>query len=221
MSRSRYSDDENSSKVSRSNNNKRYVEPIKQDNYQSKRTKTNETKEIWGNIDKEQDEENKFNKPPEEVVEKVKADFGLSGALAKDEATGNLLNGVLLKYTEPLDAAKPTKQWRFYVFKGEEVVETLYIHRKSCYLVGRDNRVVDIVALHESCSKQHAVIQFRRVDDDIVKPYIIDLGSANKTFLNGNAVEDSRYYELMEKDIVKFGCSSREYVLLHGNSAKG
>ena len=38
----------------------------------------------------------------------------------------------------------------------------------------------------------------------VVKPYIMDLGSTHKTFLNGNEIEDSRYYELREKDLIKF-----------------
>jgi len=51
-------------------------------------------------------------------------------------------------------------------------------------------------------------------------PYIIDLGSANGTYLNNEKVEPQRYYELKEKDVVKFGYSSREYVLLHENSGE-
>jgi len=43
--------------------------------------------------------------------------------------------------------------------------------------------------------------------------------STNKTYLNGAAIEPRRYYELKEQDTLKFGFSSREYVLLHENSA--
>lgn len=48
-----------------------------------------------------------------------------------------------------------------------------------------------------------------------VRPYIIDLGSGNGTYLNNQRIESQRYYELKEKDVLKFGFSSREYVLLH------
>lgn len=48
-----------------------------------------------------------------------------------------------------------------------------------------------------------------------VRPYIIDLGSGNGTYLNNQRIEPQRYYELKEKDVLKFGFSSREYVLLH------
>jgi smad nuclear-interacting protein 1 len=52
-----------------------------------------------------------------------------------------------------------------------------------------------------------------------VKPYVIDLNSSNGTYLNNQKIDPQRYVELREKDVVKFGYSSREYVLLHEHSA--
>ena len=40
--------------------------------------------------------------------------------------------------------------------------DMLVLGRQSCYLLGRDRMVVDIPIDHPSCSKQHAVIQFRQ-----------------------------------------------------------
>ncbi|KAJ7960726.1 FHA domain-containing protein DDL [Quillaja saponaria] len=161
-----------------------------------------------------------------EEKQKQKPSFELSGKLA---AETNRVKGVTLLFNEPPDARKPDIRWRLYVFKAGEVLnEPLYIHRQSCYLFGRERRVADIPTDHPSCSKQHAVIQFRQVEKEqpdgyIVKfgrPYLMDLGSTNKTFLNDNPIEPQRYYELREKDTIKFGNSSREYVLLHENSAQ-
>ncbi|CAN0458556.1 unnamed protein product, partial [Discosporangium mesarthrocarpum] len=82
---------------------------------------------------------------------------------------------------------------------------TLHIHRQSAYLVGREKRVADIVVIHPSCSKQHAVIQYRlyeRVDEKegvtkrSIRPYIMDLESTNGTFINNERVEPARYIEL-------------------------
>lgn len=42
----------------------------------------------------------------------------------------------------------------------------------------------------------------------------MDLNSANKTFLNGSAIDDSRFIELRESDVIKFAYSTREYVLV-------
>ncbi|KAG2209080.1 hypothetical protein INT46_003655 [Mucor plumbeus] len=99
----------------------------------------------------------------EEPIEKVEPNFGLSGKLA---AETNTVKGVELKYNEPPEAAKPSTKWRLYVFKGDEQVDLLHIHRQSSYLIGRDRVVVDIPVDHPSCSKQHAVLQYRIVTEE-------------------------------------------------------
>ncbi|KAL7418446.1 hypothetical protein Q5752_006904 [Cryptotrichosporon argae] len=149
-----------------------------------------------------------------------KPNFGSSGLLAKET---NTVKGVQLKYNEPPEARKPLKNWRLYVFKGEEQVDLIHIYKQSAYLVGRDEVVTDIPIAHPSCSKQHAAIQFRQVTardefgetSTAVKPFIIDLDSTNGTYVNDEEVPKSRYYELRNTDVIKFGTSSREYVLLH------
>jgi smad nuclear-interacting protein 1 len=150
----------------------------------------------------------------------------LSGALAKDERTGNIVNGVVLKFTEPAEAAMPDKQWRFYVYKGDALVETLHLHRRSCFLLGRDVRVADIPLQHPSCSLQHAVLQFRsipviverdgeREKEEQIRPYLLDLQSSHGTKLNGETIQSARYYELKPGDLLNFAHSTRDYVLLH------
>ncbi|XP_061193465.1 smad nuclear interacting protein 1-like [Saccostrea echinata] len=156
-------------------------------------------------------------------VEKEKPNFSTSGKLAEDT---NVYRGVVIKYNQPPEARKPKTRWRLYPFKGDEALPVLHIHRQSAYLIGRDRIVVDIPVDHPSCSKQHAVLQFRLVEftrsdgstGRRVRPYIIDLGSANGTFVNNNQIEAQRFVELMEKDMIKFGFSSREYVILHEKS---
>lgn len=85
--------------------------------------------------------------------------------------------------------------------------------------------IADFPVEHPSCSKQHAVIQFRYVEkkkvnefgdkqSGKVRPYVIDLESANGTSVNGDAVPGGRYVELRDKDVLRFGLSSREYVLM-------
>jgi smad nuclear-interacting protein 1 len=39
--------------------------------------------------------------------------------------------------------------------------DLLHLSRQSCYLFGRDQAVVDVPLEHTSCSKQHAVLQYR------------------------------------------------------------
>lgn len=169
----------------------------------------------WGKRDKGKSEESE--------TKKEKPNFGLSGKLAEDT---NKVNGVVIKYAEPPEARIPKKRWRLYPFKGEQSLPTLYIHRQSCYLVGRDRKICDIPVDHPSCSKQHAALQYRLMpyerndgtEGKRVIPYIIDLESANGTFLNNKQIDAKKYVQLMEKDVLKFGFSTREYVILHENA---
>ena len=158
-----------------------------------------------------------------EKKDKEKPNFALSGALG---AETNTYKGVVIKYGEPAEARVPKTKWRLYAFKGEEKLPILHIHRQSAYLLGRERRIVDIPTDHPSCSKQHAVLQYKlasykREDGRTarrVQPYIIDLGSANGTYVNGDRIDAQKYVQLLEKDVLKFGFSSREYVLLRDDS---
>ncbi|GHJ88598.1 hypothetical protein NliqN6_5000 [Naganishia liquefaciens] len=179
------------------------------------------------------------SQPPERAKSPPKPNFANSGLLAAESNTVRVtseqaskagtpdVTGVVLKYHEPPEARKPAKNWRLYVFKGKEQVELIQIHKQSAYLVGRDRIVSDIPIAHPSASKQHAVIQYRQITEKnefgdtktMIKPFIIDLDSTNGTFVNGTEIPASRYYELKQSDVIKFGESTREYVLLHEESA--
>ena len=174
----------------------------------------------WG-TKAEDDEDDERERRYEADEDAAKPDFGLSGALAKDENTGNVYKGHVLKWTEPDDARKPVDRWRIYEYKNGEQVKILHIHRQSAFLIGRIKDIADILTMHPSCSGQHAVLQFRLkiLKDDldevrVVLPYVMDLESTNGTFLNGERLAPARYVELREKDMLKFGSSSREYVLI-------
>ena len=148
---------------------------------------------------------------------------------------GNVYNGVLLKFSEPPEARAPNTRWRLYVFKktkngggeDDDPLDVLHISKQSAYLFGRDRKVADIPVDHTSLSKQHCVLQYRALPDknDIemrlrCKPYLMDLGSTNGTFLNGVRLDDARYYELRKGDVITLGASTREYVLLTENTTR-
>ncbi|KAI6780800.1 uncharacterized protein J7T54_001108 [Emericellopsis cladophorae] len=157
---------------------------------------------------------------------KEKPNFKSSGLLAAASNSIQQADGtnIALKYHEPAEARKPPPkdQWKLFIFKGGDVVDTADLALRSCWLIGRDAAVVDLQADHPSLSKQHAVIQFRYTEkrnefgDKVgrVKPYIIDLESANGTMVNGEKIPEGRYLELRNKDVVMFGHSTREYVLM-------
>ncbi|KAK4111649.1 SMAD/FHA domain-containing protein, partial [Canariomyces notabilis] len=157
---------------------------------------------------------------------KEKPNFGTTGLLAAASNSVTQADGsvITLKYHEPPEARKPPPRdmWKLFVFKGDDVIDTIELSTRSCWLIGRELAVVDIAAEHPSISKQHAVIQFRYTEkrnefgDKIgrVKPYLIDLESANGTLLNDEKVPESRYLELRNKDVIQLGSSTREYVIM-------
>lgn len=186
------------------------------------------------NKDQQPSEEAGGRRPPkveateeeEPAKPKEKPNFTVSGKLAEDT---NTYNGIVIKYNEPTEARKPRKRWRLYPFKGDKELPMLPIHRQSAYLLGRERKVADIPIDHPSCSKQHAVLQFRLMsyqrEDGTqgkrIRPYLIDLDSSNGSYVNNQRIEPRRYVELLERDVMKFGYSSREYVLLHEESKGG
>ncbi|EJK44443.1 hypothetical protein THAOC_37015, partial [Thalassiosira oceanica] len=159
-------------------------------------------KRRWNDEGNREGEGGEEPESPAENPRKQKADFGLSGALANDARTGNVFNGVTLKFQEPAEARVPNT---------------------SAYLFGRERKVADIPVDHPSLSKQHAVLQYRALPTRSelggptklrCKPFLMDLESTNGTFINGVRLESARYYELKRGDVITLGASSREYVLL-------
>lgn len=166
-----------------------------------------------------------FQSTDEKAAEKEKPNFANTGRLAAESNTVTVNGGsVVLKYHEPAEARKPPAKddWRLYVFKGDDLLEMVGLNERSCWLIGREKLVVDFSIDHPSCSKQHAAIQFRYLEKKNefgdktgrVRPYLIDLESANGSKVNGDAVPGGRYIELRDKDVLKFGQSSRDYVLM-------
>ena len=155
---------------------------------------------------------------------KEKPSFELS-SLLRQEANANE-RGTFIDYDEPEDKCAPERyglRLRLHTFKGDEEIEKpISLAYKSRYIFGRDRDAVDIPTDHPSCSKQHAVLQFRnqRKTDvygetkDDVAGYLYDNGSTNKTKLNGKVIEAKKYYRLKGSDCVQFGSSTREYVVM-------
>jgi smad nuclear-interacting protein 1 len=237
----------------------RHADRCSDNSYATATHKHQQSHTRWGSASPLSDAKTDMNNNSNEqsdVKEPEQPNFGLSGALASDDKTGNIYNGVLLKFTEPPEARTPNTRWRLYVFKknkkikststsgpvnntksnnshsnddeSDELIQVLHISKQSAYLFGRDEKVADIPVHHPSLSKQHCVLQYRALPDNknhlhqgvVVrcKPYLMDLGSTNGTFINGVRIDDARYYELRKGDVITLGSSSREYVLLTENT---
>jgi len=152
--------------------------------------------------------------------------FVPSGALKK--GTKLQRNGTDLKYLPPPEASLPGKKWRFHVFKDSEQKRVLHLHRKDHFIFGRDRKVCEIDLHHISVSSQHAALQYRlrkRINAlgepySVIVPYLMDLESKHGTKINGEKMIPRKYYELLSKDVISFGLSSRKYVWLKQDEVK-
>jgi smad nuclear-interacting protein 1 len=158
------------------------------------------------------------------IQPKEKPNWAPTGRLAAAANTIRTANkSIILKYHEPAEARKPpaSAAWRLYVFKDDAITDTLELATQSCWLFGREAAVCDVLLEHTSCSKQHAVLQFRYREErgefgeikGRVRLYVLDLESANGTSVNGREVEKARYVEVRDRDVLRFGHSEREYLV--------
>lgn len=112
-----------------------------------------------------------------------------------------------LTYQEPEWAAPPTETFGFEIIKQGTVIGKSASITESKLVVGKLS-VCDLTLDHGSISRFHAVVQFK---SNLV--YIYDLASAHGTFINKVRIEPRKYVRLQVGDMVRFGESTRMYVL--------
>jgi len=128
-----------------------------------------------------------------------------------------------LLYVAPPWSVPPETKFYFEVRRGDQVVATVDISESGHYLLGR-LPICDIVMNDETCSRQHAVIQFRPSDPDETgdvngptdEIYIYDLGSTSGTYVNGMPLQGNAYYPLYPGDILQFGQFPNAFVIREG-----
>ncbi|KAL3777081.1 hypothetical protein ACHAW5_003050 [Stephanodiscus triporus] len=95
-------------------------------------------------------------------------------------------------------------------------------------MFGRERKVADVLVDHPSLLKQHVGGEKSGRESDgtallpmvLYRPYLMDLESTNRTFLNGIRLDPARYYELKRGDVITFGASTRKYLLLMERSGR-
>lgn len=144
-----------------------------------------------------------------------------------------------LPYTEPHWSASPPKPYILTVIKQGTVVEELPLSEKPFHVFGR-LPCCDVQLEHPSVSRYHAVLQYRprseKVSDEenggtttttldyvtsqsvSTNPkeegfYVFDLGSTHGTFLNKTKIKTRLFYRVRVGQMVKFGGSSRLFLL--------
>lgn len=108
---------------------------------------------------------------------------------------------------------RPILKAKLYRKGYSSLIGEIDLERKASFLIGRlnedkhirlsKNNIIDIGVPDSGCSKQHCVIQFREIKDQLV-PYVMDLDSVNGTSLNGIPLPPKRYVKLSSNDIITF-----------------
>ncbi|XP_060790712.1 kanadaptin isoform X2 [Neoarius graeffei] len=123
-----------------------------------------------------------------------------------------------LPYTEPPWAGVPGVPYTFELLKNGAILDTVPLSQQSYFVVGR-LPVCDISLEHPSISRYHAVVQYRGKagDTGVVGEelgfYIYDLGSTHGTVVNKNKIPPKTYMRLHVGHVVKFGGSTRLFIL--------
>mgnify|MGYP000079555529 CR=1 FL=1 len=86
----------------------------------------------------------------------------------------------------------------------------LEVRKKEFNLIGRLEDLCDLYINNPLVSRKHAILQAKENDPHL---YIMDLSSQHGTFVNRVQLPAQTYKKLEPFDTVKFGVSSRVYIL--------
>jgi len=104
-----------------------------------------------------------------------------------------------------------THAWRLDVIRDGVELPPIGIAERAVWVIGRQP-TCDIVLEHGSLSREHAVLQFRSNGS----LYVFDLASTHGTFLNKQRLDPHTYVPLKNGDFLRFGASTRQYVVQGG-----
>jgi pSer/pThr/pTyr-binding forkhead associated (FHA) protein len=102
------------------------------------------------------------------------------------------------------------------VQKGGQTIEQVSVGARSCYVLGRSEDQSDVWLQHPSISRQHAAV----AHNEQGQVCLVDLGSAQGTFVNGQEIEPNKPRPLKAGDRIQFGASTRTYVFQNAVEAE-
>lgn len=127
-----------------------------------------------------------------------------------------------LSYTEPMWSGRPVEAYHLLVIKNGVEVDTIKLTDKSFCTFGR-LPTCHVQLEHPSVSRYHAILQHCPRSESVTEEstinkresgfYLYDLSSTHGTFLNKSKIQPRCYYRMRIGQSVKFGGSSRIFVL--------
>jgi len=155
---------------------------------------------------------NDLDMPEEESEDKlIKEDKGKQ-KVNEDGNVDNKSVGDSKAFVPPIWCTKPPIfEYYFDILKNGVIGDKINIHDKPYYIIGRQP-TCDIVLDHPSISRQHAVIMHRPTGDVL----LLDLNSTHGILLNQKKCHPNNIYRVGVGHIIKFGQSSRQFILEGG-----
>lgn len=124
----------------------------------------------------------------------------------------------VIPYKEPEWSGLCEREYSFDIIKSGALIDHIDLSDKPYYVIGRLPSS-DYTMDHPSLSRYHAVIQYctqpPTSSQHVQRPgwYLYDLDSTHGTWINKNKVLPNVYYQLRVGYVVKFGGSSRLFIL--------
>ena len=119
-------------------------------------------------------------------------------------------------YKEPPWSGVSDENFSFEVIKNGAVIDKIDLKSKAYHVIGRLPSC-DIPMEHPSLSRYHAVVQYSSGSSETFPKgwYLYDLDSTHGTWINKNRVPPKKYHRLHVDYVLKYGGSTRLFIL-HG-----
>ncbi|XP_064621223.1 kanadaptin-like [Lineus longissimus] len=124
-------------------------------------------------------------------------------------------NSICLPYKEPVwGGLCETGDYRFEVLKNGTIIDDVDLQVKSFFVFGRLPSC-DVTMEHPSLSRYHAIVQYCAKKNSLheIGWYLYDLDSTHGTWINKNKVKPREYFRVRVGHVLKFGGSSRLFIL--------
>ncbi|CAB3257469.1 unnamed protein product [Arctia plantaginis] len=107
-------------------------------------------------------------------------------------------------------------EYALEVIKSGMIIEKIELSKKAYYVFGRLANC-DVIMSHPTISRHHCILQYKAFAEENEPPcgwYLHDLGSTHGTFLNKARLKPNHYTRIRVGHQIKFGNSTRTYILL-------
>jgi hypothetical protein len=126
-----------------------------------------------------------------------------------------------LPYNIPESSAIPPVEYTLEVLRNGTIIDYISLSHRPYTVFGRSPDS-DVVLEHSTISRYHAVVQYKS-EFEHGQPaglYIYDCGSTHGTFINKKRLEPKVYVRIKIGYIIKFGQSTRLYLVQGDSSAE-